>query len=162
MRRRKRAEAPAGIPSPMEFFGLLRWLDGRPLLDTIEPYRRRILSEALFTFDASGNPQYNLVLDGRGKKNSKTTDLILACFYRFFIWKSNAGNDVYILANDEKQAGDDLKLAQEVARRQPGAVARGRVDCEGARAGGRPGGAGNPAGEGRGWSAWQNLPCMRL
>jgi hypothetical protein len=74
MRRRKRAEAPAGIPSPLEFFSLLRWLDGRPLLDTIEPYRRRILTEALFTFDAVGNPQYNLVLDGRGKRNHKTTD----------------------------------------------------------------------------------------
>ncbi len=32
---------------PLEFFGLLTWLDGRPLLDVMEPYRQKILSEAL-------------------------------------------------------------------------------------------------------------------
>lgn len=103
-----------GVPSPLDFFAHLKWLDGKPLLDTIEQYRRKILTEALFSFEPDGRPKYNLVLCGRGKKNYKTTDLVLACFYPFFIWKSSAGNDVYVLANDEKQAGDDLKLANKL------------------------------------------------
>ena len=28
---------------PLKFFGLLVWLDGRPLLEVMEPYRRAIL-----------------------------------------------------------------------------------------------------------------------
>jgi len=27
-------------PTSLQFFGALKWLDFRPLLDTIEPYRR--------------------------------------------------------------------------------------------------------------------------
>ena len=104
---------------PLEFFGHLRWLDGRPLLDTIEPYRRQILSEALFTFGDDGRPRYNLVLSGRAKKNWKSADLILAAFYRFFVWESAAGNDAYLLANDEGQAADDLSLAKKLIYANP-------------------------------------------
>ena len=50
---------------PLEFFGLLTWIDGRPLLDVMEPYRQKILSEALFTFRPDGAPQYRRVLTGR-------------------------------------------------------------------------------------------------
>lgn len=40
--RRKPAMAPpAGAPHPLDFFGELVWIDGRPLLDTIEPYRKK-------------------------------------------------------------------------------------------------------------------------
>ena len=28
-------------PHPLQFFGLLKWIDGRPLMDTIEPYPAR-------------------------------------------------------------------------------------------------------------------------
>lgn len=104
---------------PLEFFEHLVWLDGRPLLDTIEPYRRRILSEALFTFGDDGRPQYNLVLSGRAKKNWKSADMILAAFYRFFVWESVAGNDAYLLANDEGQAADDLSLAKKLIYANP-------------------------------------------
>ena len=31
---------PAKAAHPLDFFSELVWLDGRPLLDTIEPYRR--------------------------------------------------------------------------------------------------------------------------
>jgi hypothetical protein len=34
-------------PSPLDFFANLKWIDGRPLLDTIEPYRRDLFMRAL-------------------------------------------------------------------------------------------------------------------
>jgi hypothetical protein len=106
--------------APLDFYGHLVWLDGRPLLDTIEPYRRAILTEALFTFEDDGRPKYNLVLSGRAKKNYKSTDLILASFYRLFAWpSSSAGNDCFLLANDEGQAGDDLSLAKKLIYANP-------------------------------------------
>jgi hypothetical protein len=58
----------------LAFFSRLYWLDGRPLLDTIEPYRRHLLSTALDTHRPDGVPAYNFVLVGRAKKNWKTTD----------------------------------------------------------------------------------------
>ena len=38
--------------SSLAFFGLLRWLDGTPLLDHVEPYRRRIFADVLDAVDA--------------------------------------------------------------------------------------------------------------
>ena len=111
--------APNGAPSPMLFFGQLVWLDGRPLLETIEPYRRTILSDSLFTFDDDGRPRFNFVLCGRAKKNWKTSDLILASLYRFLAWPSDKGNDCFILANDEGQAADDLTLAKKLIAVNP-------------------------------------------
>src|SRR5438094_5224592 len=113
-----RAAANRG-PHPFEFFGLLKWLDGRPLMDTIEPYRRRIFEEALYTFDRNGFPRCNRVLCGRAKKNWKSADLILAALYRFLVWPSDAGNDSFILANDEEQAADDLSLAKKLVAINP-------------------------------------------
>jgi len=106
-------------PSPEAFFSHLKWLDGRPLLDTIERYRARIFEEALYTFRDDGTPQYNLVLAGRAKKNWKSTDLILAALYRFLAWESPAGNDGFLLANDEGQSGDDLSLAKKLVAVNP-------------------------------------------
>ena len=105
-------------PHPMAFFGLLKWIDGRPLMGTIEPYRREILSTTLYTFDGD-RPKYNFALTGRGKKNYKTSDLILSTLYRFIAWQSPAGNDCYVLANDEGQAADDLKLAKLLVAANP-------------------------------------------
>src|SRR5437899_2182938 len=62
--------AVAIVKNISKFLGLLRWLDGRPLLDTIEPYRRRNF-EAALTIDKDGRPRYSLILEGRGKKNWK-------------------------------------------------------------------------------------------
>lgn len=106
-------------PHPLKFFGLLKWLDGRPLLDTIEPYRREIFTEALYSFDPDGRPRYSMALCGRAKKNWKTSDLILAGLYRFLVWPSPQGNDGFILANDEDQAGDDLSLAKKLIACNP-------------------------------------------
>lgn len=102
------------MPTSLEFFSRLKWLDGTPLLKTIEPYRREIFTQALDTCDANGTPKYSLVLCGRAKKNWKTTDLILAGLYRLLIWPSDKGNDSFILANDEGQASDDLSLAKKL------------------------------------------------
>jgi hypothetical protein len=106
-------------PHPFTFFGLLKWLDGRPLLDTVEPYRHKILEDVLYTFDADGTPTYNMALCGRAKKNWKTADLTLACLYRFLAWPSPQGNDCFILANDEGQAADDLALAKKLITFNP-------------------------------------------
>lgn len=116
-------EQEAGIRegqiSPTEFFKALAWIDGRPLLDVIEPYRLRILTTVLFTFDADGRLRYNRVLSGRAKKNWKTADLALALLYRFLAWKSAAGNDCALIANDEGQAADDLSLLKKMIAANP-------------------------------------------
>jgi hypothetical protein len=111
--------AVAGHPTSHEFFGHLRWIDGRPLLDTIEPYRREIFTKALDTHRSDGVPAYNFVLAGRAKKNWKTADLVLAGLYCLTISESVQGNDCYILANDEDQAGDDLELAKKLVAVNP-------------------------------------------
>src|SRR5437763_1080842 len=95
-----------------QFFERMRWLDGSPLLDHIEPYRLRIFDQAFDSFDDTGRLLYNLVVCGRAKKNWKTADLVLACFLSLFT-DSPAGAQVYIIANDEDQAGDDLVLAKK-------------------------------------------------
>ena len=105
--------------SPLEFFSHLRWIDDRPLMDVIEPYRQRIFTETLYTFGEDRTPHYNLALTGRGKKNWKSADLILAALYRFLAWESPQGNDCFLLANDEGQAGDDLKLLKKVIAVNP-------------------------------------------
>ena len=66
---------------PLKFFSKLKWIDGRPLLDVIEPYRRVIFQQALYTFDGA-RPKFNLILTGRAKKNWKSADMILAALYR--------------------------------------------------------------------------------
>jgi hypothetical protein len=100
--------------SSLEFFASLSWIDGRPLLDTIEPYRRDLFTKALDEYDELGEPRYNLVLAGRGKKNFKSCDLILAALYKLVIAESHQGNDGLIVANDEGQALDDLTLAKRL------------------------------------------------
>ncbi len=106
---------------PLEFFGLLKWLDGRPLLDVMEPYRQTILREALFTFREDGAPHYRRVLTGRGKKNSKTTDAVLAALYKCLVWQSAGAkqNQCYYVASDLAQANDDLELTKLLIRRNP-------------------------------------------
>src|SRR5215475_12302029 len=94
------------LPTSLQFFGALRWLDGRPLLDTIEPYRRTLFTQALDEVGAGGRPRYNLVLAGRGKKNAKSLDLVLAGLYCLLMCRSPLGNSGFIVASDEDQAGD--------------------------------------------------------
>jgi phage terminase large subunit-like protein len=55
-----------------------------------------------------------LVVNGRAKKNFKSADLVLAALFKLLIPESVQGNDCYILANDEDQAGDDLGLAKKL------------------------------------------------
>jgi hypothetical protein len=106
-----------GVPNqrpPLAFFKLLRWLDGQPLLNVIEPYRQEIFTQGLYSFDATGRSLYNLVLCGRAKKNWKTADLVLAALYKLLCWESVGGNQCYILANDLDQADDHLALAKKL------------------------------------------------
>ena len=109
-----------GLRTRSGLFDKLVWLDGRPLLDTDRGITAcDLFSTVLWTFDPHGRPRYNMALVGRGKKNNKTTDLILACLYRFLAWPSDSGNDAFILASDEGQAGDDLSLAKKMIAVNP-------------------------------------------
>jgi hypothetical protein len=102
---------------PFAFFERLVWLDGTPLLDTIEEYRRQVFTEVFTTFDGN-RPKYNRVLIGRAKKNNKTTDLALAALYKFLACDT-ANNDALIVANDEDQASDDLSLIKKLIAANP-------------------------------------------
>jgi hypothetical protein len=106
---------------PLKFFALLKWIDGRPLLDVMEPYRQAILREALYTFRPDGAPQYKRVLTGRAKKNSKTTDAVLAALYKLLAWKSagHKGNQVFFVASDLGQANDALDLCKKLIAVNP-------------------------------------------
>lgn len=95
----------------LQFYSKLKWLDGKPLLDTIEPYRRRIFTQVLDTFRADSTPVFNQALIGRGKKNYKSCDLILAALYCVLLRRSIQGQAALVLATDLAQAGDDLSLA---------------------------------------------------
>ena len=105
--------------SSLEFFGHLKWLDGSPLMGHIEDYRQRIFAETLDARGEDGRPRYNQVLTGRAKKNWKSADLIFAALYKFLACESPAGNDCYLLANDEGQAADDLKLCKKLIAVNP-------------------------------------------
>jgi phage terminase large subunit-like protein len=107
------------VLSSLQFFSRLRWLDGTPLLDHVEEYRRTIFTEALDTFREDGAPVYNQVLAGRGKKNFKSCDLVLAAIYCTVVRRSVQGNQSLILASDEGQAGDDLLLARRLVECNP-------------------------------------------
>ena len=111
--------------SPRAFFGKLYWIDGRPLLDTMEEYRLAFLTKALFTLrEDEKTPVYNLVLAGRGKKNWKSTDLVLAALYCVLIRETSAGNDALIVTNAEDQAGDDLSLMKKLVAANPDTLGR--------------------------------------
>ena len=107
-------------PTSLEFFADLRWLDGRPLLDTIEPYRRQIFVQALDDRRPDGSPAHNLVLCGRAKKNFKTSDMILAAIFTMMVrGDSPQGATCYIVASGEDQASDDLALAKAIVAANP-------------------------------------------
>jgi hypothetical protein len=110
---------PKGAISPMKFFAKLVWLDGRPLLEVIEPYRMAIFNSVLWTFDENGRPEINMALCGRAKKCWKTLDLCIAALYRLCVWPSPWGNDCAIIASDLDQAGDDLSLIKKLIDKNP-------------------------------------------
>jgi hypothetical protein len=106
-------------PTSLRFFQELCWLDGTPLLDHIEQYRRDLFTKALDTFRPDGSPAFNMVLAGRAKKNWKSGDLILAALFVLVIRRSVQGSDGFVLANDADQAADDLSLAKKLIACNP-------------------------------------------
>lgn len=117
---------PAKIPrtpvkvwvSSLDFFSQLRWLDRRPLLEHVEPYRQALFTRVLDSWD-QGHLHYNLALCGRAKKNWKTTDLCLAALFACVGNDSPGGNQCFIVANDEGQAADDLELCKKLLEVNP-------------------------------------------
>ena len=114
----KRTPVRVWLDSPA-FFSQLHWLTGVPLTDVIEPYRARIFTRVLDTFDGPGTLQFNLALCGRAKKNWKSSDLVLAALFACVANDSPGGNQCYIVANDEGQAADDLELAKKLHEANP-------------------------------------------
>ena len=106
---------------PLKFLSVLRWLDGRPLLDVIPLFWQHIFEEALFTFRPDGAPLYQRVLTGMGKKNLKTLMAVLAALYKLCVWEAagSKGNQAYVLASDLGQADDDLDLTKKLIRANP-------------------------------------------
>lgn len=103
--------------SVLAFLDALRWIDGQPLV--VEPYRRDIFRRALDERNPDGTPRYNLILAGRGKKNWKSADLVLAGLFVLLCRDSPQGSDVLIVANDADQAGQDLTLAKKLVAANP-------------------------------------------
>jgi hypothetical protein len=110
-------QGPRPPVAPLAFFRRLRWLDGRPVLTVIEPYRR-LLFEQFTEREADGRFRYNLGLFGRAKKNWKTADLIFAALHAMMD-DSPGGGQVYIVTNDEAQAADDLTLGKKLVKANP-------------------------------------------
>lgn len=102
----------------LDFLGLVNWIDGTPMLDHVEPYRRRIF-EAFDAVEPGGRARYNLGLVGRAKNNWKSCDLVLMGADALVANDSPHGNVVYLLANDEGQADDDLTLFKKVVAASP-------------------------------------------
>jgi hypothetical protein len=105
--------------SVLDFLSLVRWLDGTPVLDHIEDYRKQILSTFLDTYTSDGRVQYTLGVAGRGKKNFKSCDLVLASLFALLGNDSVFGNDVIIVASDLGQAQDDLSLLKKLVQVSP-------------------------------------------
>jgi phage terminase large subunit-like protein len=105
--------------SSLAFFAKLKWLDGKPLLDSIEPYRRRLFEQALDSIGPDGLPTYNMILVGRAKKNYKSSDLDLAALFKLIVPESIQGNDCLVCANDEDQARTDLDLCKKLIAVNP-------------------------------------------
>lgn len=102
------------------FISLLRWIDGVPLVQHVEPYRAKLFALALDTFEPDGRPRYNLIVAGRSKKCWKSADLCIAALFAL-VSDSPAGHDseCYLLANDADQASDDLSLTKKLIKANP-------------------------------------------
>jgi hypothetical protein len=104
----------------LTFLRTLMWIDGRPLLSLIEPYRQRILTTAIDSREPDGvTPLYNMALTGRGKKCWKTADKLFVAFHRLLAWKTPYGNDCIIVSFDVEQASEVLDLAKKLVRINP-------------------------------------------
>lgn len=106
---------------PLKFLSLLKWLDGRPLLDLVPMFWQTIITEALYTIRSDCSPQFNRTLWGMAKKNMKTLMLVLAGLYKLLAWQAagSKGNQCYFIASDLGQANDDLDLAKKLIRCNP-------------------------------------------
>jgi hypothetical protein len=113
-----------------DFLPLVHWIDGTPILAHIEPYRLRIMEDVLDTASPDGSRHYNMAVLGRAKKNFKSADLVVMALFCLLANDSPGGNGVYLLANDEGQAGDDLTLAKLIVAASPELAARITVQAK--------------------------------
>jgi len=114
----RKPKAPKGWVTFATWAAKLKWLDRRPLLDTIEPYRRRLFATALDSFDADGRVKFSMILSGRAKKNFKSTDLVLSALFALLA-NDGADQTCFIVANDADQARDDLQIAKLILKANP-------------------------------------------
>lgn len=102
---------------PLRFLSRLQWLDGTPL--KVLPYRQKIFSDVLYTFDDGGSLYYSLALLLRAKKNDKSLDGMLAQLYALCTWWPVGNYTGRIVAFDEGQADEDLDLFKKLVRANP-------------------------------------------
>ena len=102
---------------PVKFFSRLKWLDGKPL--KILPYRQKIFTDVLHTFDDNGELFYTLALLLRAKKNDKSLDGMLAQIYALCAWHPVGDFTGRIVAFDIGQADEDLDLFKKLVRVNP-------------------------------------------
>ena len=105
----------------LTFLRTLKWIDGQPVFDVIEPYRRRVLPESI---DTTAKPdgataKYNFIFTSRGKKCWKTADMLFAALRRLLAWKTPLGNDCLIVSFDIEYAGECLDLIKKLIRTNP-------------------------------------------
>ena len=67
---------------------------------------------------SDGVREAGVVLNCAGLHADRAADLVLACFFALFS-DSPAGSQVYLAANDEDQADDDLDIAKKLLRINP-------------------------------------------
>ncbi|BFU90924.1 MAG: hypothetical protein NTAFB01_21110 [Nitrospira sp.] len=103
------------------FLGLMVWLDGRKMTDVLMPFQKQILYSVLATVRPDGAPWYKRGLLHMGKKNGKSLLLILASLIVLHTDKpiGRKGTQVYYVASDEDQAGDNLDFAKKLYRCNP-------------------------------------------
>lgn len=103
------------------FLRLLVWFDGRCLSDLLMPFQFEALHSVLATVRADGAPWYKRGLLHMAKKNGKSLLLILASMTVLHTEKSigRKGTQVYYVASDEDQAGDNLDFAKKLYKCNP-------------------------------------------
>lgn len=118
-RKPRKERRPEGWVTFEEWARPLKWLDGKPLLRFVEPYRLDIFRRALDGHDGAARVKYSMVLASRAKKNAKSADLVIAALFKLLGNDQPNGNQCYIIANDSAQASDDLTIAKKVVKANP-------------------------------------------
>ena len=74
---------------------------------------------AFYEFREDGSLKYNLVLAGRGKKNHKTSDVVIGGLFKLLIPEGWQGNDVLVVAKHRGSGRRRPGLGEEAGAGKP-------------------------------------------